>query len=30
MDFLATCNGNLKPVMTLVGYIVMQYGLEFQ
>ena len=22
MDFLATCNGNLKPVMTLVGYIV--------
>ena len=22
MNFLATCNGNLKPVMTLVGYIV--------
>ena len=22
MYFLATCNGNLKPVMTLVGYIV--------
>ena len=22
MDFLATCNGNLKSVMTLVGYIV--------
>ena len=22
MDFLATCNGNIKPVMTLVGYIV--------
>ena len=22
MKFLATCNGNLKPVMTLVGYIV--------
>ena len=22
MVFLATCNGNLKPVMTLVGYIV--------